>query len=136
MNSCIHWQLVLDRILHVIYLCQQDDIPDGGAKGFMLQGTAIFAVRQFGAVYVYRNRCPHLGIELEWMPDQFLDSEGALIQCATHGALFTIDTGICVAGPCAGDALEAIPFIEKDNALYLTAFVSSAAAATESGINC
>jgi len=28
-----------------------------------------------------------------------------LIQCATHGALFRIRDGYCVAGPCAGQGL-------------------------------
>ena len=106
----------------MLYLCQCDDIPEGGAKGFVINGQPVFAVRRFGDVFVYRNRCPHLGIELEWLADQFLDSEGELIQCATHGALFTIDTGLCVAGPCTGEALEAVAFTQQQGAIYLTRF--------------
>jgi nitrite reductase/ring-hydroxylating ferredoxin subunit len=79
----------------------------------------IFAVHRFGELFVYHNRCPHLGIELEWLADQFLDSEGELIQCATHGALFTIESGLCVAGPCTGEALDAIAIIEDSGAIYL-----------------
>lgn len=94
----------------VITLCHSDDIPDPGARGFDIAGHSVFAVKRDGEVFVYRNSCPHLGIELQWLEDQFLDMDGALIQCSTHGALFTIDTGLCVAGPCRGRALEPVPF--------------------------
>lgn len=103
----------------MIFLCHRDDIAEGLSKGFVVNHQPVFAVQQFGRVFVYHNRCPHLGIELDWLPDRFLDGEGELIQCSTHGALFTVDTGLCIAGPCAGDALEAIPCIEQDGALYL-----------------
>ena len=53
----------------------------------------------------YLNRCPHLGIELNWMPGRFMDSDQCFIQCATHGALFKPEDGHCIAGPCQGDAL-------------------------------
>jgi nitrite reductase/ring-hydroxylating ferredoxin subunit len=95
-------------------LCQIDDIPDNGSKGFALAGDAIearlFVVRQQDHIYVYQNVCPHLGLPLEWMPHQFLDRDGQYIQCATHGALFRIRDGYCVAGPCPGESLTALPF--------------------------
>ncbi|GGY38825.1 MFS transporter [Bacterioplanes sanyensis] len=90
-------------------LCHSSAIAEGQSKGFEVDGTAIFVVHKHGQFYAYRNQCPHLGIELEWLPDQFLDSEGALIQCATHGALFLIDSGDCIAGPCQGQSLTSVP---------------------------
>lgn len=87
-------------------LCQLNEIPDPGSKSLEHEGQSLFAVRLHGRVYLYRNRCPHLGIELNWLPDQFLDVEETLIQCATHGALFLIETGECVSGPCVGEALQ------------------------------
>lgn len=83
-------------------------IPDVGSKGFQVGRQSLFAVRRAGHIYVYRNNCPHRGIELEWQPDRFLDAECQFIQCATHGALFLIETGECINGPCLGDALEAV----------------------------
>tara|TARA_Y100000813_G_scaffold182349_1_gene152012 strand:- start:63 stop:434 length:372 start_codon:yes stop_codon:yes gene_type:complete len=56
----------------------------------------------------YLNVCPHLGIELNWMPGRFMDSDNLFIQCSTHGALFKPGTGECIAGPCQGDALSAL----------------------------
>lgn len=107
-------------------LCQIDDIPDPGSKSLTHQGHALFAVRQHGEVYLYRNRCPHLGIELNWLPDQFLDVEETLIQCATHGALFLIESGECVSGPCMGDALQSLRCRVENGELLLDEVLSEA----------
>jgi nitrite reductase/ring-hydroxylating ferredoxin subunit len=94
-----------------VVLCNVEDIAHESAKGFEINGILLFAVRKDGAIYVYRNRCPHLGINLEWNEDQFLDSDNALIQCSTHGALFIIESGECVAGPCRGELLAPISHV-------------------------
>ena len=98
-----------------IALCQLDEIEDGSARGFKIGYQAIFAVHKNGEYFVYQNKCPHLQIELEWMPDQFLDMDGALIHCSTHGALFTMEDGHCIAGPCAGQGLTALNLEHNDD---------------------
>ena len=100
-------------------LCATADVTEGQSKGLESQGQRLLAVRKEGVLYVYENCCPHRGIPLEWQPDQFLDSSGSLIQCATHGALFLIDSGECVAGPCSGQALRALPVVERDGVVWL-----------------
>jgi len=90
-------------------LCHIDDIPPDAAKGFSAGGISLVAVRRGADVHVYRNSCPHLGVELNWIPDLFLDRSGQLIQCSTHGALFAIDSGYCIAGPCRGRSLQGFP---------------------------
>ncbi|HEY9036466.1 MAG TPA: Rieske 2Fe-2S domain-containing protein [Pseudomonadales bacterium] len=85
------------------------DLPDHGSRGFTINGEPCFVVLKDGLPYAYKNSCPHLGVALEWEEDKFLDFEGVLIQCAMHGALFLIETGECVSGPCLGQALEPIP---------------------------
>jgi nitrite reductase/ring-hydroxylating ferredoxin subunit len=93
-------------------LCRLDEIPDPGGKGFTFgEGKTreeIFVLRKGGKVYGYVNRCPHAGVPLDWTPDRFLDHTNTLIMCATHGALFGIEDGLCVAGPCKGRSLAAI----------------------------
>lgn len=91
---------------HVI--CMMDDLPEYGSIGLELNGEDYFAVRQGDLVYVYRNNCPHLGLRLNLMPNQFLDYDKRHIQCTSHGALFQIDTGLCVAGPCPNQSLETL----------------------------
>ncbi len=92
-------------------LCRLEEIEEGGAKGFVLEGEEgerleIFVIREGRALYAYENSCPHIGTPLDWTPDQFLDAAGENILCATHGALFRIEDGYCTAGPCAGDRLQ------------------------------
>lgn len=103
-------------------LCRLDDIPDGGAKGFAASPgrfTGLFAVRRGGAVWVYLNACPHLGVSLDIAPDRFLDAKRQHIQCSTHGALFRIEDGFCLKGPCAGEHLTPVPARVEDGAVVV-----------------
>ena len=99
----------------VIELCSLSGLAPGGSRGFSLNTPAlrgdIFVVRTQKSVYAYRNSCPHTGGPLDWVPDRFLNLDGDLIQCATHDALFRIEDGVCVKGPCAGRSLSAVPVV-------------------------
>ncbi len=57
----------------------------------------------------FYNRCAHMELELDWNPGVFFDAANRYLMCATHGALFDPDSGRCVAGPCLGAALVALP---------------------------
>ncbi|MFM1895386.1 MAG: hypothetical protein RLZZ385_460 [Pseudomonadota bacterium] len=94
------------------------EIEEGTSKGFESEGHYLFAVKKDGALFLYKNQCPHLGTPLEWQTDKFLDPDGTLIQCSTHGALFEIESGRCLAGPCKGQYLKAVPFLD-DNGLIM-----------------
>ncbi|HET8710569.1 MAG TPA: Rieske (2Fe-2S) protein [Spongiibacteraceae bacterium] len=102
-----------------IPLCAVDTIAEGSAKGFDADGASIFALKFDGQIHVYRNSCPHLGVELNWLEDQFFDLDGTFIQCATHGALFDPITGRCVSGPCRGRVLQAVTSHVENGQLYL-----------------
>ncbi|MBU0807730.1 MAG: Rieske (2Fe-2S) protein [Gammaproteobacteria bacterium] len=103
----------------MLRLCAPDELAEGQSRGFEITEEKLFAVRKDGQLYAYRNRCPHRGIPLEWLPSQFLDASASLIQCATHGALFLIESGECVAGPCAGQALQALAIREDDQGIWV-----------------
>ena len=102
-------------------LCREDAIPDPGARNFVLQiGEAFFhgfVVRKDGAVRGYVDRCPHMGVPLAQELDRYLTSTGDLIICGWHGALFRIDDGLCVGGPCAGQRLSPWPVAVKDGVI-------------------
>lgn len=100
-------------------LCRLDDIPVDGSKSLQHGEDSLFAVHHDGQIFVYRNRCPHLGVELNWNEDEFLDADGQLLMCSTHGALFMPANGECIAGPCQGEYLEAVPVREEDGQLFL-----------------
>lgn len=93
-------------------LCRTDDIGEGEARGFAAAPggfTGLFAVKRDGRVRVYVNSCPHVGLPLEMLPHRFLDSKRQTIICSAHGARFRIEDGVCVTGPCIGEALESVP---------------------------
>lgn len=77
-----------------------------------------FAIRYDGVAHAYVNRCAHIGVELDWQPGQFFDDAGTKLICATHGALYEPGTGLCVAGPCRGQALEKLPLREAEGLIH------------------
>lgn len=94
-------------------LCPLEDIPHGGAKGFVFrQDGALFAgfvLREGRQVRGFIDSCPHNGMPLSALPNQYLTRDGRFIICSGHGAMFMKTDGMCVAGPCSGDALDAWP---------------------------
>ena len=94
-------------------LCAVEDLAEKRCRAFKLgEGPwplSGFVVRKGSALRAYQNRCPHAGHPLNLRPDCFLTPDGSLIVCSSHGALFEIDTGYCVDGPCAGASLVPIP---------------------------
>ena len=79
----------------------------------------LIVLRTHTGVHVYENRCPHRGTSLDWAPGRFLSSDGQYLQCATHGALFRFEDGVCVAGPCSGDALTRVEVVDDDDAISI-----------------
>jgi nitrite reductase/ring-hydroxylating ferredoxin subunit len=105
----------------VSVLCLLDELADPGALGFVCgedgARRSVFVVRKGGRVYGYANVCPHAGAPLDWMPGVFLDEEGKFLCCGSHGALFGIEDGLCVAGPCRGARLTALRIEIVESAL-------------------
>jgi len=105
------------------FICTVDALDDPGSYGFRVQrgNEAIdgFVVRRDGEFFAWRNRCPHTGAPLDWVEHQFLDLDGALIQCAVHDARFIIDSGECIAGPCVGEGLSPLPIEVRDDSIFL-----------------
>ena len=56
---------------------------------------------------------------LNLRPHRFFTADGLLILCNSHGALFERATGYCVAGPCAGQSLEALPLTVEGDFILL-----------------
>jgi nitrite reductase/ring-hydroxylating ferredoxin subunit len=105
-----------------VYLCRSSDIGDDEARGFQPNANGsdtVLVVRVDGLVHAYQNRCPHEGTPLEYRKDNFLSGDRKQIVCFAHGALFQRDTGLCVAGPCAGLSLERIACVEESGFIKL-----------------
>ena len=94
----------------MLELCLLSDLKNGEAKGFNVEGSGIaqrlIIVRQGDGVKAYINLCPHIGSRLDGDVGQFLDAEDpTMLSCDSHAALFRIEDGVCVEGPCEGDKL-------------------------------
>ena len=79
-----------------------------------------FVVRRGDAVFAYENRCSHAGHPLNWAADRFLTPDSTAIICASHGALFAIDGGDCLGGPCNGKGLRRLTAEVRDGVVYVT----------------
>lgn len=103
-------------------LCAVEEIADPGAKSFRFRAEsrlfAGFVVRSAGQVPGYVDSCPHAGWPLGAMNDRYLTRDGRHILCAGHGALFTVDAGLCVAGPCYGERLTPWPVEVREGAVF------------------
>jgi hypothetical protein len=105
------------------FICKSDVLKEKGLSvRFESSSLALpaFAIRYEGKVYAYLNRCPHRGTELDWEPGEVFDKDGEFLICATHGALFQADTGMCVSGPCKGAALQSVSVLEQDGSIELS----------------
>jgi nitrite reductase/ring-hydroxylating ferredoxin subunit len=102
-----------------VFLCKADDLWERG-RGIrfdvMTPGGAesAFAVRYEGVARAYLNRCMHLPQEMDWNSGEFFDDECEYIVCASHGALYRPQDGVCVSGPCRGASL--IPIAVEESA--------------------
>jgi nitrite reductase/ring-hydroxylating ferredoxin subunit len=93
-------------------VCALAEIPDAGAREFFI-GAGDWPFRGFvlrldGLVRAYANICPHKRYPLNLADDEFLVPGERLIRCASHGALFDPESGLCLYGPCAGRSLQAL----------------------------
>ena len=102
-------------------ICMMEDIPEREARAYETQnGDTIFITQRDGMYYAYQNVCPHLQVELEFLENQFLNRDQEYIECSTHGALFTVETGECISGPCLGQSLEKVEItVHSDGGIYL-----------------
>ena len=98
------------------------EIDHGKSKKFTLRrgqrDLEALLVNFEGQHFAYINRCPHTGITLDWVNNQFFSSDNRYIMCATHGAVFEPPTGECIWGPCVGLSLQSVPVEIEDGRIY------------------
>ena len=104
-------------------LCRLADVADGVSNGFAVHWRGellrFMVLRRNDHVFVYVNRCPHAGLPLDFRPGQFLTRAKTQILCANHGAVFRIEDGFCVSGPCAGESLRHPATGVRNGTVYL-----------------
>jgi nitrite reductase/ring-hydroxylating ferredoxin subunit len=106
------WKKSLGKLVGTV-----GELEHGTSKKFTMRrgGRDLEAllVNYQGNHFAYVNRCPHTGITLDWVNNQFFSSDNRYLMCATHGAVFEPPSGECIWGPCVGLSLQSMP-IEID----------------------
>ncbi len=104
-------------------LCNISDIGGNKSAGFTVKTNdgrcGLILIRLDDEIFCYLNSCPHIGTPLEIQPDRFLNQTGEYILCSTHGALFQIEDGLCIAGPCVNEKLTRVEIEVHNNSIYI-----------------
>ena len=105
-----------------IPLCNTADLMEGGlAVPFDVvyagQTCRAFAIRFEGQPQAYLNRCSHVPMEMDYQPNKFWDLTGHWLICATHGAMYSPETGSCRMGPCRGGLIR-IALTEQNEVVH------------------
>jgi len=102
-------------------LCQHSQLSEGTTLELEYRGSTIIVLLHQQQLHAYWNLCPHLSVPLNWAPNRFLDPSKSYLQCATHGALFQLDDGLCVSGPCSDDRLQRVETERVGDDYYISA---------------
>jgi nitrite reductase/ring-hydroxylating ferredoxin subunit len=94
-------------------------VAEGEAIGFTTSGAGapkIILARRNGLLRAYLDACPHYGgTPMAWRTNAYLSGDGRHLCCHSHNALFDIETGACVLGPCLGQSLTAVDIRVDDD---------------------
>jgi nitrite reductase/ring-hydroxylating ferredoxin subunit len=106
----------------VVALCSSADLKDSSEAVpfdvvFRGRTCRAFAIRFEGQSHAYVNECAHVAMEMDFQPNQFFDSTGQWLMCATHGAMYDPASGACAGGPCRG-GLEKIALTERAGVVH------------------
>ena len=116
-----------------INVAKLSNIEEGSATNIVIELADgyrhLILTRKADEVNVFLNSCPHTGVRLDWKVGVFLTVDKAHLQCSTHGALFELDSGFCVAGPCINQCLVKLQTKVYDQAIYVNAHESIPATA-------
>ena len=94
-------------------LCRLDDLGESEARAFGPFDNSrkkAFVVRKGDRLYAWWDSCPHNeGAPMAWRTNAYLNAARDRIVCASHGAEFEIETGVCRLGAALGRSLTPAP---------------------------
>ncbi|WP_419552259.1 non-heme iron oxygenase ferredoxin subunit [Candidatus Poriferisodalis sp.] len=76
--------------VRTVVLCQQDDVPDGEARRFDVDGHRIALARIGDDFYAIGDRCTHQNYSLA---DGWVWPEECALECPQHSSSFDLRTG-------------------------------------------
>ena len=106
----------MSRLPDSAVLISKARLAEGSPYGFEVRsGARSFSgvvIRKNGRYYAYENKCRHLSVTLDARDGDFLSCDRKYLQCHLHGALYEIETGACIGGPCVGSNLTKVDVVE------------------------
>ncbi len=72
-----------------------------------------------GTLRAYVNECRHRAVPLDLGVSSPTSDDGRHLLCHQHGALYRPEDGQCIAGPCAGEGLVAVPVVENGHTVEI-----------------
>lgn len=78
-----------------------------------------FVVREGDSFFAYQNLCQHLPITLDLNDNSFFSHDKKHLQCQMHGAMYEIQSGKCIAGPCIGSNLRPLEIRDEATVLHV-----------------
>lgn len=93
-----------------------DEIDEGEAKAFPVNGAEIAVSRVAGTLYAFSDICTHRQCNLSLGGD----IEGTSITCECHGSAFDMATGEVLEGP-ATEPIATFPVREENGELLIEA---------------
>ncbi len=104
-------------------LCDVSELGPRDSKSFVFKDGNLrfemFLQRWDDEVFAYKNSCPHVRLPLDYRPGKFLDYDKKHIHCANHGALFRVEDGYCIKGPCKGKFLTPVDVIRRGDEIIV-----------------
>ena len=107
-------------------VCTLQELREKRVVGFDLGRNAVgrpqrglVVINEAGDIFAYQDLCRHLPVYLD-VSRRYLSDDKHHLVCMTHGALYRIHDGLCIAGPCDGLALYPLPLRQHDDQLWVT----------------
>lgn len=85
-------------------------------KGHIVKG---FVVRKGKDYFAYQNLCKHLPVTLDLNDNSFFNHDKSHLQCQMHGAVYEMQTGLCIGGPCEGARLNPLKLVDEGTQLVV-----------------
>jgi 3-phenylpropionate/trans-cinnamate dioxygenase ferredoxin subunit len=90
MGDCFGHTIEEEKFMPAIQIGALADVPDGGAKKFVVSGKPVAVFRVGDALYAIDDTCSHAEASLS--AGEF-DSDELCVECPLHGAIFDLSSG-------------------------------------------
>lgn len=100
------------------FVCEKDDVPVGGTRSFVLEGSTVPYILihlENGEFRAYEQKCTHLSCSVFYAPGTMQ------IECPCHKGFFDAMTGQVLAGP-PPRALPKLEVFFKENSVFVKSF--------------